>query len=501
MTGRLKKNSTATAAAKADIEQIKKSALRLSLVAIVSVFAFEFIAGIFTNSLALITDSTHALLDAVVTAILIIAIRLALKPKDIDHTYGHGKIETVGGFIGGIALFVVAIFFIHEAVMRLLSFSSSYSSSSSADPASVLVIPGTIGFAALIYTLAVDAFRIGILGKAMKKTSTRIGGSTTLKADFLHAFADLASTTVAFIGLWLVTIGFGYGDSIAAIILASFLSYLSVRFAYQNAMELTDVISPRLVGSVQQAANETEGVLRSDDIKMRRVGSEIFVEATIALPAQISFESAHDISAKVEDNIAKSLSGAGMRVKPRNITVHFEPVLGNNMPLELLIESAASYVNGVRGVHNVIISKIANSNTIDVSLHIQVNRSATLAEAHSIANAVEESIKKHVEFVENITVHLEPVISDVVGMEPVKEGAIHDSIRNILVAGATGVKKIDRLAIYKTAENNTFKIDINCSFSSDLTIEQIHNRVSDVEKEIRTKYPGSIVTIHAEPTS
>src|SRR3712207_2728511 len=376
----------------------------MSLVAIVSVFVFEFIAGIFTNSLALITDSTHALLDAVVTAILIIAIRLALKPKDIDHTYGHGKIETVGGFIGGIALFVVAVFFIHEAVLRLLS-------SSSTDSVSVIVIPGTIGFAALIYTLAVDGFRIGILGRAMKKTSTRIAGSTTttttLKADFLHAFADLASTTVAFVGLWLVITGFQYGDSIAAIILASFLSYLSVRFAYQNAMELTDVISPRLVGSVQQAANETEGVLHSDDIKMRRVGSEIFVEATIALPAQISFESAHDISAKVEDNIAKRLSGAGMRVKPRNITVHFEPLLGTTMPLELLIESAASQVSGVRGVHNVIISKIANSNSMDVSLHIQVNRSATLAKAHSIANTVEESIKRRLASIGNITVHLE----------------------------------------------------------------------------------------------
>jgi cation diffusion facilitator family transporter len=482
-----------------DIEEIKKSALRLSLVAIVSVFVFEFVAGIFTNSLALITDSTHALLDAVVTAILIIAIRLALKPKDIDHTYGHGKIETVGGFIGGIALFVVAVFFIHEAIMRLLSTTSS----SSTDPVSAVVIPGTIGFAALIYTLAVDGLRIGVLGRAMKKTSSRITGSPTLKADFLHAFADLTSTTVAFVGLWLVSIGFGYGDSIAAIILASFLAYLSVRFAYQNAMELTDVISPRLVGSVQQAANETEGVLRSDDIKMRRVGSEIFVEATIALPSQISFESAHDISVKVEDNIAKSLSGAGMRVKPRNITVHFEPVLGTNMPLELLIESAASRVNGVRGVHNVIISKISNSSSMDVSLHIQVNRSATLAEAHSIANAVEESIKKELASIENITVHLEPVIPDVVGMEPIGEGTImHDSIRSILLYGASGVRKVDRIGIYRTEkeEKNTFKIDISCSFSSEMTIEQIHDRVSEIEKEIRTKYPGSIVTIHAEPS-
>src|SRR5215203_3834591 len=97
---------------------MKRSALRMSLVAIVSVFIFEFTAGLFTNSLALITDSTHALLDAVVTAILIIAVRLALKPKDIDHTYGHGKIETNGGVLGGIAIVVAAIFFSREAVTR-----------------------------------------------------------------------------------------------------------------------------------------------------------------------------------------------------------------------------------------------------------------------------------------------------------------------------------------------------------------------------------------------
>lgn len=475
-----------------DVQAIKRSALRMSLVAIVSVFVFEFTAGLFTNSLALITDSTHALLDAVVTAILIIAVRLALKPKDIDHTYGHGKIETIGGFIGGIALFVVAIFFIIEAIIRLAS--------STTDSASVVVVtPGIIGFAAVGYTLAVDGFRITVLGRAMKKTAAKITGSTTLKADFYHAFADLASTTVAFVGLWLVTIGFGYGDSIAAIILGSFLSYLSVRFAYQNAMELTDVISPRLVGTVQQAANETEGVLRSDDIKMRRVGNEIFVEATIALHAEISFESAHDISAKVENNIAKSLSDSGLHVKPRNITVHFEPMLGVDMQPELVIESAASQVTGVRGVHNVIISKIANSHSMDASLHIQVNRSATLGEAHSIANAVEDSIKKQLTAVENITVHLEPVMPDVVGMEPIADSTMHDFIRKAILGSASGVKKVDRIGIYRTAQN-ILKIDVNCSFSSEMTIEQIHERVSEIEKDIRIKYPGSIVTIHAEPS-
>ena len=483
-----------------DVEAMKRTALRMSLIAIVSVFVFEFAAGLFTNSLALITDSTHALLDAVVTAILLIAVRLALKPKDVDHTYGHGKIETIGGFIGGIALFVVAVFFIYEASVRLASFSSSTTDSASA--AAVIVTPGIIGFAAVAYTLAVDGFRIGILGRAMKKAAAKMTttGSTTLKADFYHAFTDLASTAVAFVGLWLVSTGFGQGDSIAAIVLGSFLSYLSVRFAYQNAMELTDVISPRLVRRVQQAANETEGVLRSDDIKMRRVGNEIFAEATIALPAEISFESAHDISAKVENNIAKSLSDSGLRVKPRNITVHFEPVLRVDMPPELVIENAASQVSGVRGLHNVIISKIANSHSMNVSLHIQVDRSATLAEAHSIANAVEDSIKKHLAAVENITVHLEPVMPDVVGgMEPVSDSKMYDFIKTGILDSASGVKKVNRIGIYRTAEN-FLKIDVNCSFSSEMSIEQIHERVSEIEKEIRRKYPGSIVTIHAEPS-
>jgi cation diffusion facilitator family transporter len=460
----------------------------MSLVAIASVFVFEFTAGLITNSLALITDSTHALLDAVVTAVLIIAVTLARKPRDVDHTYGHGKIETIGGFIGGAALFVVAIFFIYEACNRLAATASA-----------PLVTPGTIGFAAVIYTLGIDGFRIVVLRRAMKNTGSLVSSSTTLKADFYHAFADLASTSVALVGLWLVTTGFTYGDSIAAIILGGFLSYLSTRFAYQNAIELTDVISPRLVAIVRQVANETEGVLHSDDIKMRRVGKEIFVETTITLPAEISFESAHEISARVEGNIAKSLSGAGLDVKPRNITVHFEPLGSADRSPESVIETEASKVSGVRGVHNIIISKVDKTHSIDVSLHIQVNRSATLAEAHSIANALEDSIKRQLKGVENITVHLEPLMPEVSGMEPLADSTIHDSIKSTILGSSSGVKKVDRIGAYKTDEN-ILKIDVNCSFSSEMTVEQIHERVSEIEKQIRVKYPHSIVTIHAEPS-
>jgi cation diffusion facilitator family transporter len=468
---------------------IKRNTLWISLVAISSVFAFEFAAGVMTNSLVLVTDSTHALLDAVVTAILIIAVTLALKPRDVDHTYGHGKIETIGGFIGGTALFVVAIFFIYEAAVRIAG----------AGQPSFVVNPGTIGFAAVIYTLTVDVFRITILRRAIKKSE-----ATTLKADFYHAFADLASTTVAFAGLWLVTAGFVHGDSAAAIILGGFLAYLSSRFAYQNAMELTDFISPKLVAGVRQAANSTQGVLECKDVKMRKVGREIFVEVTVVLRADMSFENAHEVSAQVEDSIAKSLSGSGLDVKPRNITVHFEPTMGtnNNPPPESIIEKAASRVGGVRGVHNILVSRIGSTGSVGVSLHIQVNRSATLAEAHSVANSVEDSIRQRLKGVESITVHLEPLMPETVGVEPIADSNLKDSIRQTILCSG-GVKRVSKILTYRAGEN-MLKIDIDCVFDSragaTMTIDQVHDRVSEIEKQIREKYPKSIVTIHAEPS-
>jgi cation diffusion facilitator family transporter len=471
----------------ANLGAIKRKTLQVSLVAISTVFVFEFAAGIATNSLALLTDGAHALLDAVVTLVLIIATTLALKPRDTDHTYGHGKIETIGGFIGGAALFVVAIFFIYEAAARIVVGSQT----------TPMVNPGAIAFVAVIYTLAVDVFRIAILSRAAVRTAAQ-----TIRADLYHSIADLASTGVALLGLWLVTAGFIHGDSIAAILLGGVLAYLSVRFTYRNAKELTDIISPRLVSIARGAAGDTEGVLECRDVRMHRVGTETFVDVTVALRSEMSFENAHKTSAKVEANIARDLTEAGLYIAPSNVTVHFEPGSTGSAPAESIIEKAAADVNGVRGVHNILVTRIGGTDLIGVSLHVQVNGSATLSEAHSVSDAVEESIRRQLKGVENITVHLEPRIPELGGVRPLSDPTIQDSIRRIIRKTAD-VREAAYVAAYKT-EDGILKIDIRCTFKPDsrkeMTIEQIHDRVSEIEKQIRSKYPRSVVTIHAEPS-
>ena len=203
--------------------------LQISLLAIFSAFLVELIFGLISNSLALITDSIHALLDSVVTIVLLLAARMAIKPPDAEHTYGHGKIESLGGLIGGIAIFLIACFFIYESINRLQS-----------PPPSIL--PGLFAIIGGLYTIGIDFFRIILLRRSIKK----IGGAT-LKADFYHAFMDLGSTIIAIAGIVLISYGFYYGDFVAALILGGLLAVLSVKLIYKTALDLTDIISPKLV--------------------------------------------------------------------------------------------------------------------------------------------------------------------------------------------------------------------------------------------------------------
>jgi divalent metal cation (Fe/Co/Zn/Cd) transporter len=227
---------------------------------------------------------------------------------------------------------------------------------------------------------------------------------------------------------------------------------------------------------------------------MRRVGREIFVEATIALKADMSFEKAHETSALVERNIAASLPGAGQS----SVTVHFEPVYSADLPLESIIERAAARIGGVKGVHNIIVSRVGTTGRLEVSLHVQVNRSASLGEAHAIASAVEDSVKAQLKDAGNVTVHLEPLMPEVAGIEPVSDAEMQESIRRIVLA-SSDIKGVGRIATFRTGDD-TLKIDVDCAFGRQATIEQVHELVTGIENQIRGRYPGSIVTIHAEPS-
>ncbi len=442
--------------------------LQLSLVAIFSAFLVELSFGLVANSLALLTDSIHALLDSVVTAILLLAARFAIKPPDAEHTYGHGKIESLGGLIGGIAIFLIAVFFIYESLNRLQS-----------PPPDI--IPGIFAIAGGIYAIGVDCFRIVLLKKSIKK----IGG-TTLRADFYHTLMDLGSTIVAITGIVFVTYGFYSGDFIAALILGVLLAGLSIKLIYRTAQDLTDIISPELVISVREIVSKTKGVIGVGPILMRRSGDTVFADVTISLRGDASFDDAHKISSTVESNIKKKIPNAA-------ITVHFEPSW-KDVPVDSKVYNIAKNVSGVRNVHNVSTHRIEGRTY--ANLHVMVDSGINLASAHKISETVEQRIQHIIKDVEHVTVHLEPFTTLPKNFQSEDKNSTEE-IKSILEQ-YHNIKKIGRIVSLNFG--GVLKIDIDCSFEKYTLIEDIHDMISEIEHDIRAQIKNSVVTIHPEPS-
>ena len=411
-------------------------------------------------------DGTHALLDGVVTVVLILAARMAIKPPDKEHTYGHGKFEYLGGLFGGIAILIIAAFFIFESIQRLQSPTPD-------------VLPGMFALIAGIYAMGIASFRIVLLRKTLRK----IGGST-LKAEFYHAFLDLGSTLVAIVGIILVNFGFYRGDFVAALVLGILLAYLSIRLIHRTALDLTDMISPQLVNRVKEIVTNTEGVLDVGPILMRKSGDDVFADVTISLRGDESFEKAHNISMIAEKNIQNEISNS-------KVTIHFEPNW-KDVPRESKINDIVQSVDGVKGVHN--ISSYSSEGKIFVSLHVMVDRDMNLDKAHSISEIIEKKIQVDLPETSHVTIHLEPfttIPSKLKGSNISKE-----DVQKLLEDFAE-VKKITRVVTlhYK----DILKIDIDCTFEKNLSIEKVHDLTSQIERKVRSKYQNAIITIHPEP--
>jgi len=449
----------------------KTRALQLSLVAIASVVVFEGIVGLITNSLAIISDAAHALFDTVTTFILLVTTRISLNPPDEEHLYGHGKIEPIGGLIGGIALVILAAYLFYQAATRILFF----------DPNVQVVKLEIVGFGAVGYTLAVDLFRIGTL----RRTES---GSATVKANFYHALSDFASTLIALIGFGLAFIGFDARiDAVASIVLSALLVLLTSGLIRTSGAELSDQIPKSIVAEIRREIMITKGVQTCKELKVRKVGTRTFVETTICVPTSMGLAEAHDVASQVESSITRLYGDS-------SVTVHIEPT-GDEKPVEKQIEGLATAVEGVKGVHD--LTSVYSEGRMYVTLHAMVDSQLSLEQAHEIAEKIEASLSGRISSIEDITVHIEPYAPAIRRGFAAEDANMQRTIRQIAESNP-GIMRVKRVVTYESGGRHYINVD--CVFDKDMSVESMHDTISHVEADIKNKFRGAIITTHAEPS-
>jgi len=444
----------------------KTGALKISFLAMLTVIVVEGLAGIFTGSLALAGDAAHAAFDSVSTLILLIATSLSMKPADEDHTYGHGKIESLGALIGGVTLLVLAAVILTLAILRLSTAS--------------VIHPSLLGYAAASYTMGIDLLRMMILTIALRT------GSPTVKADLYHAISDFFTTTLVFVALGLTSLGYPVGDTAVSLVLATLLGYLSLRLIYSSSLDLSDAVSGKLVQSILREIRRTDEVLKIKELRARRVGQVTYVDAIVAVSPFAGIADADTIASRIEANLAKLLGRS-------SIMIHLEP-LEWEIPTELKIRNATGKVQGARGLHNLSVANVAGG--LYVSLHVQVDPSLPLDKAHQIAESVERGIEQSVPEVRQVTVHLEPSMPESGSGIIVDDKDVSDAIRSV-VQEYPDILEISSITIYSIG--GKLHINVHCIFAGEENISAVHDLVSRIEDSIRQKFSTAVVTIHSEP--
>lgn len=271
-----------------------------SMVAAVFLTTFKLIVGMLTGSLGILSEALHSALDLVAAIITWFSVRISDKPADKVHQYGHGKVENLSALIETILLLITSIWIIYEAMDRLISGNSHFDVS-------------VWAYVVVISSIIIDFSRSRALKRVAKKYD-----SQALEADALHFATDIWSSMVVLFGLVASNFGFFMADSIAALIVALIVIFVSYRMGKKAIDVLLDAAPKGVHDKITSYLRNNDVVLNFHDLRIRTSGSETLVDITVHLDPKLNLIEAHAITTTLEDEICKIISKG-------KIMIHAEP--------------------------------------------------------------------------------------------------------------------------------------------------------------------------------
>lgn len=287
----------------------------------------KLLAGLFGGSKAMIADSLHSASDIIATSVVLIGIRIAKKPVDKEHPYGHGKVEPIAAAFVGVTLIFAAYMIVKGIVESIVTHS--------------FATPTFLALSAAVLSIVVKEAMYRVTYAAGKKI-----GSESIIADAWHHRSDAFSSIGTFFGIlgsmvgkWLNIHSFEYLDPIAGAVVACMIFKVAYDILKHSIKGLMDSSpdSPK-IKSIREAAVNVDGVISVPSIKARYMGQHLFIDMEIEVDAEITVEAGHHIAAMVRDGVIKNVAEA------YEVLVHVEPIGGDdkNAGLTRYVEDAAA---------------------------------------------------------------------------------------------------------------------------------------------------------------
>ena len=345
------------------------------------------VVGFMTGSVALISDAGHSLGDLITDVIAWFSLRLSRQPRDADHPYGHGKFETMGTLSVALFLVMTGAFLLSESIDAILHPTET----------------GAWALAAAVISVALNEWLYRYSMRVARKIRSRV-----LEANAWHHRTDSLTSVVAFVGIGLNLMGLPAWEGWMAALISCFVAWIGLRLGYEAVKELLDhSVGSELIGKLEQALGQIDGVVDSHELRARRMGGDVLVDLHVQVPPDISVSHGHQIAEQVRKRLLAADPGVS------EVLVHIDPEADDDHDIpqvhglddpENLVRTVAGAVDGVTSVSHVLCHFIRGQ--LEIQLNIEVEPTLRVLEASAIASQVRRALEAQ-EVIDKVDVHLE----------------------------------------------------------------------------------------------
>ncbi|MBU8877980.1 cation diffusion facilitator family transporter [Bacillus sp. FJAT-29790] len=266
------------------------------------VVVLKIIVGLFTGSVAVLSEAIHSSLDLMASLIAFFSVRISNRPADKVHPYGHGKVENLSGTIETLLIFIAGIWIIYECIHKLIN-------------------PEPIQLPLLgIVVMLLGAVINFVVSKIVRRTADKTK-SVAMKSNAIHLLTDVYTSLGVAVSLLLVSLtGWYFLDPIIGIILAVYIMFEASKLMKESFPPLMDArLSPDEERNLMKLIESyKEEYIEYHDFRTRRSGRYEYVDFHLVVPSHYSIETAHELCNQIEEDINHLFTHA-------QVLIHLEP--------------------------------------------------------------------------------------------------------------------------------------------------------------------------------
>lgn len=449
-----------------------------SLFATIGLLLFKLTVGLHTGSLGILAEAANSGLDLLASALTWTSIRIAARPADANHPFGHGRFENFSAFLETALLLITAVIVAFSSLRRWLG---------GVAPAVHL---DAWAFLVMLTSMAVDFLRSRALRRAARQYD-----SDALEADALNFSTDMWSSLAVLIGLGLVGLGQRYGvadllhaDAAAALAVAAAMFWMAWSLGRRTVGVLLDEAPVAMLRELRAAVAGIADVIDIEQLRMRRSGSRYFVDLRLGIARTLTLERSRLVRERVTECIQGLLPNA-------DVMIETEPREPRSASVAETVRAIAQRAN--LNIHDLSVYDIGMG--LNVEFHLEVDERMPLAAAHDLVSRMEGQMRREIPAICEIVTHIEPETSAIAAASVLERERI---TRAVIALSARVEHMVDCHDVQVKNIGGHLGLTCHCSFADDLPVGIVHEQVTRFEAAVKREIPELFrVTIHTEPAS